>query len=387
MSAVSVPRADGTVERYTLTGRHVTPPAGSDPPASRVVYAAVHVVGDPLADVDPWSAVAIDWDATLAFRRHLWSLGFGVADAMDTAQRGMGLDWHAVRELIRRSAREATAGGHPLVCGVTTDQLPAGPHDLATITGAYEEQIGYVEDAGAQAAVMPSRALALAARHVDDYVAVYDRLLRQVSRPVILHWLGEMFDPALAGYWGHRDTKTAADVVVRLVAEHADVIDGVKISVLDEDLEIRFRRQLPAGVNCYTGDDFNFPRLIGGDDEGHSHALLGIFDAIAPVARTALAALDAGDRVRYDELLAPTVPLSRHIFGAPTYRYKTGLVFLAYLCGHQDHFRMVGGQESARSAVHLAELLRLADRAGLFADAERVAARARHVFALAGVDA
>jgi hypothetical protein len=386
MTAVVLPRADGTVERYTLTGQYVTPPAGSQPPAGRMVYAATHVVADPLADVDPSSTVAIDWDATLAFRRHLWSLGFGVADAMDTAQRGMGLDWPAVRELIRRSVTEARACGGLIACGVMTDQLPAGPHDLSAIIGAYEEQLGYVEGLGGRAVVMASRALAAAARDVDDYVAVYDRVLHQVSEPVIIHWLGEMFDPALAGYWGHRDPKAAAEVVLRLVADHADRVDGVKISLLDADLEVAFRRRLPAGVRCYTGDDFNFAELIAGDDQGHSHALLGIFDAIAPVARSALAALDAGQHARYAAVLAPTVPLARHIFATPTYHYKTGLVFLAYLCGHQDHFRMVGGHESARSAVHLAELVRLADRAGLLADVERAAGRARHVFALAGVD-
>jgi hypothetical protein len=386
VTAVALPRADGTVERYAFTGQHVAPPAGSQPPASRVVYAATHVAADPLADVDPMSVVAIDWDATLAFRRHLWSLGFGVADAMDTAQRGMGLDWPAVRELIRRSVNEARACGGLIACGVMTDQLPAGPHDLATITGAYEEQLGYVEGLGGRAVVMASRALAPVARDEDEYIAVYDRVLRQVSQPVIIHWLGEMFDPALAGYWGHRDPKAATEVLLGLVADHADRVDGVKISLLDADLEVAFRRRLPEGVRCYTGDDFNFSELIAGDEHGHSDALLGIFDAIAPVARSALTALDAGDRGRFEALLAPTVPLARHIFAAPTYHYKTGLVFLAYLCGHQDHFRMVGGQESARPAVHLAELLRLADRAGLFADAERAAERARHVFALAGVD-
>jgi Protein of unknown function (DUF993) len=384
-TTLDLPRPDRTVERYTFTGRHVAPPPGSSPPASRVVYAATHVVADPLADADPSSATAIDWEATLAFRRHLWSLGFGVADAMDTAQRGMGLDWPAVQELIRRSVTEARACGGLVACGITTDQLAAGPHQLSTITNAYEEQLGYVEDLGGRAVIMASRALAAVARDADDYLAVYDRVLSQVSQPVILHWLGEMFDPALAGYWGYRDAKAAADVLLRLVTDHAGVIDGVKISLLDADLEVAFRRRLPAGVRCYTGDDFNFAELIAGDDEGHSHALLGIFDAIAPIARSALVSLDAGDRAGYDALLVPTVPLARHIFSMPTYHYKTGLVFLAYLGGHQDHFRMVGGHESARSAVHLAELLRLADRAGLFADAERAAARARHVFALAGV--
>jgi hypothetical protein len=385
MTSVLLPLAGGRVEPYTFTGQHVAPPAESQPPASRVIYAATHVAADPLADVDPGSAVALDWDATLAFRRHLWSLGFGVAEAMDTAQRGMGLDWPAVQELIRRSVAEARACDGLIACGVSTDQLLAGWHDLAAIAGAYEEQLAYVEGLGGRAVVMASRALAATARDEDDYVAVYSRVLRQASQPVIVHWLGEMFDPSLSGYWGHRDPKAAAEVLLGLVADHANVIDGVKISLLDADLEVAFRRRLPAGVRCYTGDDFNFAELIAGDDEGYSHALLGIFDAIAPIARSALAALDAGDRARYEAVLAPTVPLARQVFATPTYRYKTGLVFLAYLSGHQDHFRMVGGQESARSAVHLAQLLRLADRAGLFADPERAVARARPVFALAGV--
>lgn len=380
-----LPRSDGGTERITLGQRSPVRPQSAGPPRSRVVHAAAHVVADPRADIDPTSEVAIDWDATLGFRRHLWSLGFGVAEAMDTAQRGMGLDWPAVRELIRRSAAESRAEGGVTVCGVTTDQLPPGPLDLDAVVSAYEEQLAFVEDVGGSAVIMASRALAAVAEGPDDYEDVYGRLLSQVSRPVVLHWLGPMFDPALDGYWGRTDPSEAADVLLRVVSEHAANVDGVKISLLDEDLEIAFRRRLPEGVRCYTGDDFNFPSLIEGDTAGHSDALLGIFDAIAPVARAALAALDEGDLTRYRELLAPTVPLSRHVFGAPTFNYKTGIVFLAYLNGHQDHFRMVRGMESARSAVHLADLLRLADAAGALSDPELAAERATPVFALAGV--
>ena len=383
---IRLPRADGSVAGYTLR-----PPVqwnvASEPFRRRVAYAAAHVVCDPLADADPLSSASIDWDATLAYRRHLWSLGFAVAEAMDTAQRGMGLDWPAARELIARSIDEARAIGGVVACGAGTDHLaPAEGSSLTDIQRAYEEQVGYVEGRGGRVILMASRALARVARSGDDYLQVYDAVLRQVRQPVILHWLGDMFDPQLAGYWGTRDASAAMEVCLTLIETHRAKIDGIKISLLDAEKEIHMRTRLPAGVRMYTGDDFNYDRLILGDDARHSDALLGIFDAIAPAASHALHALDRSDTAAYCEALAPTVPLSRHIFRQPTYAYKTGIVFLAYLNGHQAHFRMVGGAESWRSVPHLAELFRLADCAGLLADPELAVARMRGVLAVAGVE-
>ncbi|MBW8803742.1 MAG: dihydrodipicolinate synthase family protein [Catenulispora sp. 13_1_20CM_3_70_7] len=345
------------------------------PFTSRVVYAAAHVVADPNADNGPGRPAVLDWDATLRFREHLWSLGFGIADAMDTAQRGMGLDWPATQELIRRSgaaARAVDAANVPslLACGAGTDQLPAGTYSLSDIRAAYEEQLGVVEGAGARVILMASRALAASARSAEDYLTVYGTLLSQSSNPAILHWLGDMFDPALAGYWGSRDIPTATATVLELINAHPAKIDGIKVSLLDADHEIELRRRLPPGVRLYTGDDFNYPELIKGDEIGHSDALLGIFDGIARPAARALRALDSGDLATYDRLMEPTVALSRHIFEKPTFHYKTGLVFLAYLNGHQDHFRMVGGLETARDATHLIELYRLARLAGVIDDPE-----------------
>jgi hypothetical protein len=385
MPTITLPRAGGALEPYTLG-----PPSSFQPPAgplrSRVAYAAAHVVANPLADTNPTSDVALDWEATLAYRRHLWSLGFAVAEAMDTAQRGMGLDWGSTRELIRRSLAEARAVGGAIACGAGTDQLAPGPAvTLADVRAAYEEQCAFVEGQGGRVILMASRALAASARGPDDYLAIYSHILGQLQRPAILHWLGDMFDPALAGYWGSKDLGAAMDTCLQLIGDHADKIDGVKISLLDDQREVAMRRRLPPGVKMYTGDDFNYPALIRGDEQAHSHALLGIFDAIAPAASAALQALDRGDMDQYEAILAPTVPLSRHIFRAPTYYYKTGVVFMAYLNGHQSHFRMVGGLESARSLVHLAELFVLADRAGLLSDPERAAGRMRRVLAVAGV--
>jgi hypothetical protein len=351
----------------------------------RVAYAAAHVVADPGAENVPGAPAVLDWDATLAFRRHLWSHGFGVAEAMDTAQRGMGLDYPAARELVRRSAAEARAAGGAIVAGVATDQLPAGPASLDDIRKAYAEQLGDVLEAGAGPVLMCSRHLAAAARSADDYLDVYGRLLADSDRPVVLHWLGEAFDPLLAGYWGASDPARAADTVVQLIEAHPGRVDGIKMSLLDEAFEVAVRRRLPAGVRMYTGDDFNYPALIRGDEQGHSDALLGILAAIAPPAAAALRALDAGDTAEYDRVLGPTVTLSRHLFGTPTWYYKTGIVFLAWLAGHQDHFTMVGGVQSGRSPRHLAELLRLADAAGLLPDAELAAHRARAYFTTAGV--
>ena len=385
MPTITLPAAGGRLEPFT------TGPAGDFArpvrPFDRIAFAAAHVVADPFADVDPWLTAAIDWDATLAFRSHLWSLGFGVAEAMDTAQRGMGLDWPTALELIRRSVALARAeGGRLVACGAGTDHLAAGPDvSLADVVRAYETQCAAVEAAGGRIILMASRALAAAARAPEDYARVYGRILGQVKEKVIIHWLGEMFDPALAGYWGSEDHWTAMDTCLSVIAANAAKVDGIKVSLLDKDKEIAMRRRLPAGVRMYSGDDFNYPELIEGDGEGHSDALLGIFAVIAPAASAALAALAAGDRDGYRRILAPTVPLSRHVFKAPTRFYKTGVVFMAYLNGLQTHFTMVGGQQGARSLLHLAELFRLADAAGLLRDPEEACMRMRRVLAVHGV--
>lgn len=384
-TTVAVPRPDGTVQRIALGARPAVPVVHRAPAAVRRVFAAAHVVVDPRADVDPRTGAAVDWDATVRFRRHLWDLGLGVAEAMDTAQRGMGISYPVVRELVERSAAAAPADRDAIACGVATDQLGDGPQPLGAIIEAYLAQLAHVEGVGARAVVMCSRHLAAVAEGPDAYHDVYRRVIAAAARPVVLHWLGPMFDPALRGYWGHEDLGRAMDEVVAIVAAHADRVDGVKISLLDADLEVAFRRRLPDGVRCYTGDDFHFPELILGDDRGHSDALLGIFDPIAPVAAAALARLDVGDRAGYDDLLGPTVPLSRHLFAPPTYHYKTGVVLLAYLAGHQDHFRMLGGHESSRSLPHLARAIELADVAGVLPDPELAAGRARLVLELSGV--
>ncbi|MGW0769129.1 dihydrodipicolinate synthase family protein [Streptomyces sp. NPDC002676] len=355
--------------------------------AHRTAFAAAHVVADPLGPNAPGAPAAVDWDATLAFRRHLWSLGLGIADAMDTAQRGMGLDWTATKELITRSGAEARAVGGRLACGVGTDQLTRPTATLPMILAAYEQQLEVVEAAGAQPILMASRALAATADGPDGYLRVYGRLIGQSRQPVILHWLGEMFDPALKGYWGSPDLDRATETVLALIKEHADRIDGIKVSLLDADREVALRRVLPEGVKLYTGDDFNYPQLIRGDELGHSHALLGVFDPIATKAAAALHALDAGDLDRYDALLAPTLPLARHLFATPTYHYKTGIVFLAWLAGHQDHFTMVAGAQSDRSVPHLVELFRLADAAGVLPDPDLAVHRMRRFLAMAGVEA
>ncbi|GHF58402.1 dihydrodipicolinate synthase family protein [Streptomyces sp. NRRL_ISP-5395] len=359
---------------------------GATAPASRTVFSAAHVVADPYADIAPGDPAAVDWESTLAFRRHLWAHGLGVAEAMDTAQRGMGLDWAGAAELIRRSAAEAKAVGGRIACGVGTDQLPddgAAP-TLAEVRSAYEEQLALAEEHGVQPILMASRALARAASGPEDYLATYAHLLRQASEPVILHWLGPMFDPALEGYWGSSDLDAATDTFLKVIAEHPDKVDGIKISLLDAAREIDVRRRLPGGVRCYTGDDFNYPELIAGDERGFSHALLGIFDPLGPLAAHAVRVLDTGDVDGFRALLDPTVELSRHLFQRPTRFYKTGVVFLAWLAGHQDHFTMVGGLQSARSLPHLAKAYELADRLGLFPDPELAEHRMRALLAVHG---
>jgi hypothetical protein len=385
MATLNLPTADGRVAPYT-TRPPVSFPAATAP-FSRVAYAAAHVVPDPLADNDPWLAPAIDWDRTIAFRKYLWSLGLGVAEAMDTAQRGMGLDWGTSLELIRRSLEAAKhVPGAVIASGAGTDHLePTADVTIDDVIRAYEEQCAAVEALGGRIILMASRALAKAARSPDDYAKVYGRILANVKEPVIIHWLGDMFDPALSGYWGHADLSDAMAVAVDVIIDNAAKVDGVKISLLDKDREIAMRRKLPQGVRMYTGDDFNYAELIAGDAQGYSDALLGIFDAIAPAAAAALGALTRGETTTFHDLLRPTVPLSRHIFRAPTRFYKTGVVFMAYLNGLQDHFTMVGGQESARSTLHLAELFRLADAAGLLRDPDHATARMRAVLATRGV--
>jgi hypothetical protein len=384
MPTIRLPTKGGRVEDYATKPPRKFPKATK--PFNRVAYAAAHVVADPLADNDPWLTPAVDWETTLKFRRHLWALGFGVAEAMDTAQRGMGLDWPTSLELIQRSVALAKAEGGVVASGAGTDHLAPSPSlTSADVIAAYEEQCAAVEKAGGRIILMASRALAACAKSPDDYAKVYDRILGQVKAPVLIHWLGEMFDPALEGYWGEKDHWKAMDVCLGILEANAAKVDGIKISLLDKDKEIAMRRRLPKGVRMYTGDDFNYAELIAGDAEGHSDALLGIFDAIAPAASAALGELARGAEKSFHEILAPTVPLSRHIFKAPTRFYKTGVVFMAYLNGLQEHFIMVGGQQSARSLLHLADLFRLADAAGLLADPDEACARMRRVLAVHGM--
>ena len=376
---ILLPLAGGPTP-YTLPAPAVLP-RPTAPARSRTVYAAAHVTAL------PGRPQAVDWDTTLAFRHHLWSLGLGVADAMDTAQRGAGLDWSSTRELITRSGAAAAASGGLLACGAGTDQLPGDgrPSGLAEITAAYEEQIEVVEAAGAQVVLMASRALAAAATGPEDYARVYGRLLAQTRRPVVLHWLGTPFDPALAGYWGSDDLDLAAGYVLQIITDNAAKVDGIKVSLLDAGREVALRRALPPGIRLYTGDDFHYPELILGDEQGFSHALLGAFDPLAAHAAAALAALDRGDHDRYRTVLEPTLPLARHLFAAPTRHYKTGVVFLAHLAGHQDHFTMIDDAQRHRDVAHLAQLFHLAGEAGVLPDPDLATERMRGFLAGQGV--
>jgi len=384
MPTLSLPTSDRRLAAYSTRAPRSWPGKPANP-FNRVAIAAAHVVADPLAQVDPWLDAPLDWDATIAYRRHLWKLGFGVAEAMDTAQRGMGLDWKTSLELIRRSVEAAKAEGAMVFSGAGTDHLAPGTYSVDAVIGAYEEQIEAIEKLGGRVILMASRALAASAKGPEDYAKVYDRILGALKEKAIIHWLGDMFDPALAGYWGHRDLDAASDVAVDVIQRNAAKVEGIKVSLLDKDREIAMRRRLPEGVRMYSGDDFNFAELIAGDAQGYSDALLGILDAIAPAASAALAALARGSRNEFHDMLAPTVPLSRHIFKAPTRFYKTGIVFMAYLNGHQQHFVMVGGQQSARSILHLAELFRLADQAGLLVDPDLAARRMATVLQSHGI--
>lgn len=387
MPSLPLPTAAGNVEAYA-TGPACPYPKVASGPFSRTAYAAAHVAADPLASTAPWLTARIDWDATIAYRRHLWGLGFKIAEAMDTSQRGMGLDWPTALELVRRSvAASRDVPGADLACGVGTDHLPPAPSvTLDQVRAAYLTQLEAVEAAGGRAILMASRALVPAARGPDDYLKLYGELIAAAREKVILHWLGPMFDPQLEGYWGSSDLDAATETVVLLLKEHAARIDGIKISLLDKDRETALRRRLPPGVVMYTGDDFNYAELIEGDALGHSEALLGIFDAIAQPASAALTALAQGDRARFRAVLEPTVAVSRAIFEAPTQFYKAGVVFLAWLNGHQDHFVMAGGMQSARGALHYADVFRLADRAGLLVDPELACRRMRKLMALHGVE-
>jgi hypothetical protein len=390
---IQLPNADGRLETYTLQGiAPLKPQAGVK--FNRIAYSAAHVVANPLVPHDPWLDCAVDWDATIAYRKHLWSLGMGVAEAMDTAQRGMGLDWPTSLTLIQRSLDAAKdVPGAFLASGCGTDHLNLdNVTTIDEVIAAYEFQMAAIEKLGGKLIVMASRALARVAKSPADYERVYDRILSQAKQPVILHWLGDMFDPALTGYWGNSDTQQAMDTALGIIQAHASKVDGIKISLLDKDKEIQMRRRLPANVRMYTGDDFNYAELIAGDGQGahlvnqQSDALLGIFDAIAPAASAALGELAQGNIEKFHAILGPTVPLSRHIFKAPTRFYKTGVVFMAWLNGHQSHFTMVGGQQSTRSVIHLAELFRLADAANLLEQPELALHRMKAMLTLHGVE-
>ncbi|MFI7003372.1 dihydrodipicolinate synthase family protein [Nocardia sp. NPDC050175] len=386
---IKLPDDDGKLTAYQPNPAPRARVAGDGPPHSRVLIAAAHVVVDPSAANEPFGQPVLDWDATLAFRRHLWSEGLCVAEALDTAQRGMGLDWGTAAELIRRTGAEAKAVGGRLVAGVWTDHIDPATRSLDDIAAAYEQQLEVVDAAGAQAIVLSSRQLAAAATSVDDYASVYGRLLRQASKPMILHWVGAEWDPELAGYWGSGDPDTAMDNFLAIVTEHHDKVDGVKVAPLPFEREVELRRRLPKGVRCYTGDDFSYPQLMAGDGGTNSDALLGVLDPLAAIAADAVRKLDDGDAVGFRALLDPTVELSGHLFEGPGMNirfYKTGFVFLAWLAGHQDHFRMIWGEQAARSVPHLAKAYRLADGLGLFPDPELAERRMRAVLATVGLD-
>ncbi|GAA1862654.1 dihydrodipicolinate synthase family protein [Pseudonocardia ailaonensis] len=384
MRATDLPAADGSLRRHTF-GPAADLPAHAAPATSRLAYAAAHLVADPLRASAAGGPDQIDWDATLRLRHCLWDLGLGVAEAMDTSQRGMGLDWPAARELAHRSLAEARTRDAKVVVGIATDQLGPGTVELAAVRDAYLEQLAEIEGAGGEVVLMASRHLVRAARDADDYLSVYDTVLREAARPVVLHWLGEVFDPALAGYWGHDDPDKAMTVVTDLVAAHTDAVRGIKVSLLDADLERELRRRLPAGVHLFTGDDHHYTDLVAGDGVRHSDALLGAFAVVGRYAAAALARLDEGDEAGFRAILAPTEPLSRLVFAAPTRFYKVGVAWLAYLDGAQDHFRMVGGFETGRSLGHLGDLVRAADAIGLFTDPGATATRAARYFSAHGI--
>lgn len=386
---LTLPTYGGTLEPYTLIGTPLVPRAPKTP-FNRTAFAAAHVVSDPVAERDPWQGrPAVDWENTLRFRHTLWDQGLGLAEAMDTAQRGMGVDWLTAKELIERTMVEAKA--HPLnprvACGAGTDQVAID--DLTTadaLVAAYSEQMEAIEAAGGQIIIMASRAMAANGSGPEFYSEVYGKLIESAAEPIILHWLGDMFDPALKGYWGHDDLDAAADAVLMIIKAHAPKIDGIKISLLEQSREEAFRARLPEGVRLYTGDDFNYAALIEGDGTHYSHALLGIFAAIAPAASQGLEALAAGDTETFHALLGPTVPLSREIFKAPTQYYKAGIAFLAWLNGAQSHFIMPQGFQAGREITHYAEVFRLADAAGLLVEPDLATHRMKLLLNLHGID-
>ncbi|WP_296185749.1 dihydrodipicolinate synthase family protein [Pseudomonas sp. UBA1879] len=382
---ISLPTASGQLEIYTLKGEPLSAaPAGSR--FNRIAYSAAHVVADPRSAGELNQSPAIDWERTIEYRRYLINQGLGIAEAMDTAQRGMGLSWDTARELVERTMLETSdLPGALIASGCGTDHLEL--HSALScddVIRAYATQLEAIQRTGSRVILMASRALVRAARSREDYVRVYREVLGMCNQPVILHWLGQMFDPELKGYWGTENLDDAADACLEVIGESASKVEGIKISLLDDAREIAFRRRLPDGVRMYTGDDFNYPSLIKGDEAGYSHALLGIFDAIAPAASRALAALAEGDVKTYDRLLEPTVALSRHMFRAPTQYYKTGVVFLAYLNGFQPHFFMLGGHHGARPPLYLADVFRLADSANLLRDPDGAIQRMRLVMQTLG---
>ncbi|MEQ8778376.1 MAG: dihydrodipicolinate synthase family protein [Roseibium album] len=386
---LTLPTLDNRLEEYRLAGDALIPRAPRVP-LTRTAFAAAHVVSSPLKERDPWlGPPAVDWDNSLRFRHWLWDQGLGLAEAMDTAQRGMGVDWPTAKELIERTMRDARA--HPLkprvACGAGTDQNPRDAYKTTDdIISAYSEQMEAIEAAGGQVILMASQAFPAIGANAADYAVVYGRLLEQVSAPVILHWLGDMFDPKLKGYWGSADVGTAMETVLSIIGAHRDKVDGIKISLLEKSYEENLRRRLPEGVHLYTGDDFNYAELIEGDGKRYSHALLGAFAAIAPAASQALEALAQDDRETYHALLGPTVPLSREIFKAPTQFYKAGIAFLAWLNDAQSHFIMPGGFQSSREITHYAEVFRLADRARLLSKPDKAVERMKLLLKLHGID-
>jgi hypothetical protein len=386
MPAINIPSLNGSVENYQLRGTPI-PVVKPTQPFSRIVYSAAHVVANPLAAGELNQPAAIDWQRTMEYRRYLLEQGLGIAEAMDTAQRGMGLSWANALELVSRTMQETSdIPGALIASGCGTDHLsPNDAQSCDDVIRAYAMQIEAIQKTGSRIILMASRALVKVAKSSSDYERVYREALALCDQPVILHWLGEAFDPELAGYWGASDYREASAVCLDIIDANESKVDGIKISLLDAQKEIEFRRRLPPSVKMYTGDDFNYPTLIKGDEIGFSHALLGIFDAIAPAASQALAALSKSDTDRFHALLDPTVALSRHIFRAPTQYYKTGVVFLAYLNGFQDHFFMLGGHHGMRPPAYLAEVLRLADQSGLLRDPEDAVLRAQRIMSSYGI--
>ncbi|WP_220790264.1 dihydrodipicolinate synthase family protein [Gluconacetobacter takamatsuzukensis] len=379
---IALPDETGRMTDHVMTGTPL-PHAVLPRDPARIVYSAAHVVADPFTAADPSGPAAVDWEKTLEFRRYLAGLGLGIAEAMDTAQRGMGMDWPRSLELIRRTRAELPDALIGNGCG--TDQLdPLHARSVDQVIGAYLEQVEAIQAVGGRLILMASRALVRVAQSGKDYERVYRTVLAQCEQPVILHWLGEMFDPELAGYWGSRDFDGALETVLAIIEENRSRIDGIKISLLDKEKEIILRRRLPEGVRMYTGDDFNYPELIAGDGQGFSHALLGIFDPLAAAASYAVAKLGEGDVAAFHAVLDPTVPLARLIFRAPTRFYKTGVVFLAWLNGFQDHFVMVNGAQAMRPLPYFTGIFRLADGCGLLRDPERAASRMKSLLALYG---